>query len=37
MVNAIAVPKADTGSSHPLYVYVNSAAQNPVGARAKLR
>jgi hypothetical protein len=37
MVNAIAVPKADIASSQRLYVYVNSAAQNPVGARAKLR
>lgn len=37
MVNAIAVPKADTGSSQRLYVYVNRAAQNPVGAGPKLR
>ena len=37
MVNGIAVPKADTGSSQRLYVDVNLCAQNPVGARAKLR
>lgn len=37
MVNGIAVPKADTDSSQRLDAYVNLCAQNPVGARAKLR
>ncbi len=37
MVNRIAVPKADTGSSQRLYAYVNLDTQNPVGGVRKLR